>query len=50
MKERVITVLLVIVMAVYLIMAFCHAQKEWQKGISAEEQIWEEMIIWQRGN
>ena len=46
MKERLKMFLLIIVCLIYLLAAWSNAHNEWLDGITKEEEIREERIIW----
>lgn len=46
MKEKVIVVLLIVLITIYLVFAVYWGHQKWEDGISVEEQIREEMLIW----
>lgn len=46
MKEKVIAYLLLIAMTLYFLVCFRYAHEQWKIGISKEECVKEEMLIW----
>lgn len=46
MKEKIIAAFMFIAMAIYLVTAIYQCHKQWQEGITIEEQIREDMLIW----
>lgn len=46
MKEKIIVVLMFTAMVVYLAVGIYQCHKQWQEGITIEEQMREDQLIW----
>ena len=46
MKKKVCNMIIVILILLYLVFAFYNSHKNWINGISKEEIVKEEMLIW----